>query len=73
MPRVSYFYGIAIQMFFDDHPPPHVHAKYNEFKAKFDIATGDVITGRLPRQATRLVQEWIGLRKDELAANWARM
>lgn len=65
MPRISYFYGISIQMFFDDHPPPHIHAKYNEFKARFDIRT--------PPQATRLVQHWIAKRDAELAANWTRM
>ena len=59
-------------MFYEDHPPPHIHARYNEFKARFDIATGAVISGNLPRQATRMVQEWIALRKDALAENWAR-
>jgi hypothetical protein len=33
MPTISTFYGIIIQMFFDDHVPPHFHAKYAEFKA----------------------------------------
>lgn len=73
MPRISYFYGISIQMFFDDHRPAHVHAKYNEFKARFDIATGAVLSGKLPLPATRLVQDWIAQRGPELAANWARM
>ena len=73
MPRISYFYGISIQMFFDDHPPPHIHAKYNEFRARFDIRTGEVLSGRLPPQATRLVQDWIAKRDAELASNWTRM
>ena len=28
MPEVSRFLGIVIQMFFDEHNPPHFHAKY---------------------------------------------
>jgi hypothetical protein len=28
MPTISYFYGIAIQMFWNDHSPPHFHALY---------------------------------------------
>jgi hypothetical protein len=28
MPTISFFYGIAIQMFWNDHAPPHFHARY---------------------------------------------
>lgn len=73
MPTISLFYGIAIQMFYDDHPPPHVHARYNEFKARYDIATGALLSGGLPKQAHRLVEEWISLNTQSLAENWARM
>lgn len=73
MPTISTFYGILIQMYYEDHPPPHLHARYNEFKARYNIATGELLSGELPRQAHRLVQEWIGLNKDALAANWSRM
>jgi len=27
-PRISFFYGIAITMYFYDHEPPHFHAQY---------------------------------------------
>ena len=37
VPTISAFYGILIQMFFDDHAPPHFHVKYGEFKAVIDI------------------------------------
>jgi len=26
MPTISWFYGIAIRMFYNDHAPPHFHA-----------------------------------------------
>jgi len=26
-------------MFFNDHPPPHFHARYGEFEATIEIAT----------------------------------
>jgi hypothetical protein len=42
MPTISQFYGISIRMFYDDHEPPHIHARYNEFRARFDIETGAV-------------------------------
>jgi len=27
-PRISEFYGIVIEMYYGDHPPPHFHARY---------------------------------------------
>jgi hypothetical protein len=30
MPTISTFYGILIQMFWNDHAPPHFHALYAE-------------------------------------------
>ena len=33
MPTISMFYGIVIQMFFDDHNPPHFHAYYQDYEA----------------------------------------
>jgi len=73
MPTISWFLGIAIQMYYDDRPPPHIHVKYNEHRARFAIETGELLSGSLPARARRLVQERIGLRRAELAANWRRM
>jgi hypothetical protein len=28
MPEISRFFGIVIQMFYDDHAPPHFHVRY---------------------------------------------
>ncbi len=70
MPRISQFYGIAIYMYYRDHEPPHFHAIYGEFEALFDIASGRIIEGKLPRRAGRLVDEWMRIHRDELMANW---
>jgi hypothetical protein len=43
-------------MYFGDHPPPHFHALYAGQKARFSIATGEIIDGELPPRAARLVQ-----------------
>jgi hypothetical protein len=37
MPTICSFYGILIRMFFNDHAPPHFHARYGEFEATIDI------------------------------------
>ena len=57
MPTIAYFYGIAIQMFYSDHNPPHFHARYGRAKAIVRIADGEIISGELPPTAVRLVRE----------------
>jgi hypothetical protein len=72
MPTISIFFGIVVQMYWRDHPPAHLHAYYQGFEALFSIEDGEVIGGRFPPRATRLVGEWIELRRPELIANWER-
>jgi hypothetical protein len=56
MPTLSTFYGIVIQMFWQDHPPLHFHALYAEHEALIDIQTLNLIAGSLPRRAIALVR-----------------
>ena len=70
MPRISAFYGIVIEMYFGDHPPPHFHARYAGHEALIVIETGEVYAGSLPARALRLVREWLELHQAEMAANW---
>jgi Domain of unknown function (DUF4160) len=39
MPYISRFFGIVVQMFFNDHLPPHFHATYGEYEAVYEIET----------------------------------
>jgi len=73
MPRISSFYGIVIEMYYADHPPPHFHARYSGEAAKIEIATGEVIAGSLPKNALRLVREWLDEHGDELERNFERV
>jgi hypothetical protein len=70
MPTISQFFGIFIRMFFDDHPPPHFHAKYNEYQAVIGIKRLEVIDGHLPRRALGLVLDWAELHQAELLTDW---
>ena len=42
VPRISFFYGIVITMYSNDHAPPHFHARYGKFEAKIAIDDGEV-------------------------------
>lgn len=70
MPIISMFYGIVISMFYDDHAPPHFHAKYAEFKGIIDIQTLQMIKGDLPRRALELILDWAELHQSELLNDW---
>ncbi len=72
MPTIAFFYGIAIQMFYNDHNPPHVHARYGRAKALLRLSDGEIVAGELPPLATRLGREWILARRGELEDNWRR-
>jgi len=43
MPTISIFYGICIQMFWNEHMPPHFHALYAGYKMSVDLKTLGVI------------------------------
>ena len=70
MPRLSQFYGIAIYMYYRDHAPPHFHAIYGDNEAVFEIATGDVLAGSLPRRARTVVEDWLSAHRAELQVDW---
>ncbi len=72
MPTISRFMGITISMFFDDHEPPHFHARAAGHNAKVRIDTLEVLANDLPRRELRLVLAWAEMHADELGANWRR-
>ena len=72
MPRISFFYGIVVTMYFYDHDPPHFHAEYAEYHAAIVIGSNEVLVGSLPSRALKLVTEWATLHREELEADWQR-
>jgi len=72
MPEICRFFGIVIRMYFADHPPPHFHAEYGEYKAVVDIRRLTVIGGDLPPRALGLVVEWASQHQEELLKLWER-
>lgn len=70
MPTISMFYGIMIQMYWDEHAPPHFHAIYGESKATVDIRALSIIEGTLPRRAAQLVLDWAELHQQALLDDW---
>ncbi len=70
MPIISFFFGIIIKMYFDDHNPPHFHAEYQGREGVFSVADGNLLEGDLPRKAVLIVSEWAIDHKSELLEDW---
>jgi len=58
-------------MYFNDHNPPHFHAKYSGQEALFNF-DGELLEGELPKRAIKFVREWISFHKAELEDNWEK-
>ena len=69
MPIISRFLGIIITMYWEDHAPPHFHAKYGGYEITVDIKSG-VVEGKFPKRALKHVLEWSDLLQEELLQDW---
>ena len=70
MPTISSFYGIRIDIKYNDHVPPHIHVKYGEHEATIKIKEIELHDGFLPKKQLRLVLAWCELHQNELMKNW---
>jgi len=70
MPEISRFFGIIITMNYNDHAPPHFHARYGGDQAIIEIETLRVLGGRLSPRVMGLVVEWALQHHDELLEDW---
>ncbi len=71
VPEISRFYGIVITIDYNDHAPPHFHARYGGRQATvaFD---GNILAGWLPPRAMVMVPDWALLHREELDDDWDR-
>lgn len=72
MPIISQFYGIIIQMFFDEnqkHHKEHIHVRYNKYEIVYDF-NGNILEGNLPNKQKKLVEAWILIHREELQSLW---
>ena len=70
MPTLSIFFGIVIYIYWSDHNPPHIHARYAGEEIVIAIGTCAVLEGSLPKRAKAMVLEWMHEHQEELAAAW---
>lgn len=78
VPRLANFNGVVVDLYFGDHPPPHVHAFVGRPgtpgvpEARFSIETGEPLNGELPRAKVVAVRRWCLRHREELLADFDR-
>ncbi len=71
MPKIASFDGLVVKLYFNDHPPPHVHIYAGRVghpgvqAARISIDTGDVVGGQLAPAKVAAV-------RDALRSDWRR-
>ncbi|HHT9138890.1 MAG TPA: DUF4160 domain-containing protein [Candidatus Wunengus sp. YC60] len=69
MPEICRFFGIIVFMNYNDHEPPHFHARYQEQEVAIEIKTG-ILQGKMSKRALRMLLEWYEIHQEELISNW---
>ena len=70
MPVISRFYGIVIFMNYNDHEPPHFHARYGDQEVIVGIVSG-MVTGKMSKRALNMLFEWMEMHRPDLVENWS--
>lgn len=70
MPTISMFRGIKVFINWNDHLPPHFHAKYGSEEVIVNIKDIEVIDGKIPSKQLKMLLGWAAFHQEELLENW---
>jgi hypothetical protein len=73
MPEISRFFGIVVFLNYNDHPPPHFHARHAGENGRVGIDPVEVLEGDLSPKARRRLLRWATAHRAELLADWDRV
>ena len=73
MKVISQFYGIIILIHYNEqkiiYKNPHIHIRYNNYKAIFDF-NGNILEGSIEDRQKRMVEAWIFIHNEDLLTLW---
>ena len=70
MPTISMFRGIKISINWNDHMPPHFHAKYGDEEILVSIKDLEVLEGEMQSKQLKMVLGWAAFHQTESMENW---
>ncbi len=68
MIKLARVQSVLIQIFGNDHPPPHIHVSNGNEVAVVEIDTGRVMAGTLSVRTLRIVGAWLTENRVEARA-----
>lgn len=69
MPIIATVAGVKIYMYFNDHNPPHFHAKHGGKEDVFDL-DGQLMDGELHPKKRKKVSTWAKENRSFLEGQW---
>ncbi len=70
MPTFFFIDGIKVDLYYNDHAPPHFHAKYAEYENLIAIKTLTKLKGDLPPKQHKKIIKWSKKNQDVLMEIW---
>jgi hypothetical protein len=67
---VSFTNGFKIEIFADEHPPPHFHVEYKQQKNTFRITDGAPMHGDELSRHFRIIRKWHAANRKKLIQRW---
>ena len=66
MPTVARIEGVKIDFYCSEHPPPHFHAIYGEYRAAISRDEDVILKGFIPLAKFAMIKQWKNTRKAAL-------
>jgi hypothetical protein len=66
MPVYEFLDGIKINVYMNDHVPPHIHASIGEYESLIDIKKVSEMVGNLPKTHLRKVLVYVKENQDDI-------
>ncbi len=72
MPEVCRFHGMSIKLFWNDHPPKHIHVFSGDDRLKITFE-GKILSGKMEQHKLRILRDWLIKRHNELNDRWEKI
>lgn len=66
MPTIEIIDGIKVNIYSNEHPPPHFHAIYGEHEAMIKIVDLETERGMLPNKQYKKIKKWASKHQNAL-------
>jgi len=70
---VDHLNGLRIEVFADEHPPPHFRVSYQGESDTFDICTGAPVAGEALKRWRKNIRKWHAANRGRLIEAWNRL